>query len=41
VESVTFTVKLKEPEAVGVPDRIPAADNVNPPGKVPEAKLQL
>ena len=41
VESVTFTVKLKEPDAVGVPEIVPADDNVSPPGKAPALMLQL
>ena len=41
VESVTFTVKLKEPEAVGVPDMVPPKDSVRPAGKAPELTLQL
>ena len=36
VESVTFTVKEKDPAAFGVPLINPAADIVNPPGKDPE-----
>ena len=40
VESVTFIVKPKEPEAVGVPEITPAVDNVRPPGRDPEARLQ-
>ncbi len=36
-ESVTFTVKLDEPEAVGVPDMIPVLElRVRPEGKFPE-----
>jgi hypothetical protein len=41
VESVTLAVKLKEPDAVGVPEMVPAEDNVRPPGKAPEPMLQL
>jgi len=42
VESVTFTVKLKEPAAVGVPEIVPvAADIVSPAGSPPELMLQL
>jgi hypothetical protein len=41
VESVTFTVKLNEPEAVGVPEIVPAEDRVRPAGKAPELMLQL
>ena len=36
-ESVTLTMKLKVPAAVGVPLRMPAADKVNPAGNVPLA----
>jgi hypothetical protein len=41
VESVTFAVKLKEPEAVGVPEIVPLVDKVRPVGNVPEGTLQL
>jgi hypothetical protein len=41
VESVTLAVKLKEPDAVGVPEIVPADDNVSPPGSAPELMLQL
>jgi hypothetical protein len=41
VESVTFAEKLKDPDAVGVPEIVPAADKVTPAGSVPEARLQL
>lgn len=34
-ESVTLTLKLKEPEAVGVPDSLPLVLNDNPGGTVP------
>jgi hypothetical protein len=40
VESVTFTVKLKEPEAVGVPEMVPAGESVRPAGKAPALMLQ-
>jgi hypothetical protein len=40
-ESVAFTVKLKLPEAVGVPLITPAVERVNPAGSEPEAKLQV
>ena len=40
VESVTFTVKLNEPEAVGVPEIVPLVDRLKPPGKAPELILQ-
>jgi hypothetical protein len=41
VESVTLAVKLKEPDAVGVPEIAPAEDSVRPPGSAPELMLQL
>ena len=41
VESVAFTVKLNEPEAVGVPEMVPAEDSVRPAGKAPELMFQL
>jgi hypothetical protein len=41
VESVTLTVVLKEPEAVGVPEMVPAADRVKPAGRAPELMLQV
>jgi hypothetical protein len=41
VESVTLAVKLKEPDAVGVPEIVPAEDSVRPPGKAPALMLQL
>ena len=37
IPSVTCTVKVKEPTALGVPDRIPFAPKVMPGGNVPEA----
>ena len=40
VESVTLAVKLKEPEAVGVPEIVPAEDSVRPPGNAPALMLQ-
>ena len=40
MESVTFAVKLKEPEDVGIPEIIPAADRVKPAGSAPELMLQ-
>lgn len=39
--SVTRTVKVLVPVAVGVPDRIPPRDNVRPAGKLPPARVQL
>ena len=42
VESVTFAVKLNEPDDVGVPEIVPLeAFNVSPPGNAPELMLQL
>jgi hypothetical protein len=42
VESVTFAVKLNDPEVVGVPEIVPlAAASVRPAGKAPELMLQL
>lgn len=41
VESVTFIVKLNEPDAVGVPEMVPAAESVRPAGRAPELTLQL
>jgi len=35
--SVTFTVKLLEPAALGMPDTVPLADSLNPAGSVPLA----
>jgi hypothetical protein len=35
VEPVTFTLKLKEPEVLGVPDSLPLVLNDNPGGTVP------
>ena len=40
-ESVTLAVKLNEPEAVGVPEIVPAEDRTRPAGKAPELTLQL
>jgi hypothetical protein len=33
--SVTFTVKLLDPAAPGVPDIVPPADKLSPAGSVP------
>jgi hypothetical protein len=41
VESVTFAVKLNEPDAVGVPEMAPAVDRVNPAGSAPTLTVQL
>ena len=41
VESVTFTVKLNEPDAVGVPEIVPPVESITPPGKAPELIPQL
>jgi hypothetical protein len=35
VESVTLTVNVKEPEVVGVPENVPAADRLIPAGNAP------
>jgi hypothetical protein len=41
-ESVTLTVKLKVPVAVGLPEIVPVvAARVKPPGNAPEVILQL
>ena len=39
-ESVTFTVKLEEPVAVGVPEIVPPEESVKPAGNDPEEMLQ-
>jgi hypothetical protein len=41
VESIALAVKLNEPEAVGVPEMVPAEERVRPAGKAPELMLQL
>jgi hypothetical protein len=41
VESVTLTVKVDEPDAVGVPEIVPEADKVNPAGNDPELTLHV
>ena len=42
VESVTFTVNVNEPDAVGVPESVPVdAARLMPAGKAPELMLQL
>jgi hypothetical protein len=41
VESLTETVKGKEPATEGVPEIAPAEDNVKPVGSVPLERLQL
>jgi hypothetical protein len=41
VESVAFAVKLKEPEAVGVPEMVPAEESVRPAGNEPELIPQV
>jgi hypothetical protein len=39
-ESVTFTVKLEVPAAVGVPEITPVAElRVRPPGKLPDVTV--
>ena len=40
-ESVTRTVKLEEPAAVGVPLITPAALRFNPAGRVPDATVHV
>jgi hypothetical protein len=40
-ESVTSTVKLTLPDAVGVPLMVPALESVSPAGSDPEAMLHL
>jgi hypothetical protein len=40
-ESVTFTVKVAVPLAVGVPLITPVADKPNPAGRLPEALAQV
>jgi hypothetical protein len=35
VESVTLTVNVKDPEVVGVPENVPAADRLIPAGNAP------
>ena len=40
-ESLTVTVKLELPDALGVPLITPAVERVNPAGSEPEAKLQV
>jgi hypothetical protein len=39
--SVTLTVKLDDPAAVGVPDIVPAPDNVRPAGKAPAEMVHV
>lgn len=39
--SVTFTVKLDVPAAVGTPLMVPFVDSPRPDGKLPEAIVQL
>ena len=41
VESVTVTVKLKFPEAVGVPESNPVDDKVSPAGKAPTVSAKV
>ena len=40
-ESVTVTVKLEVPAAVGVPEITPAPLNVRPAGSVPDVTAQV
>jgi len=39
--SLTFTVKLAGPAALGVPDTVPPADKLNPAGSVPVATVHV
>ena len=39
--STTFAVKLNVPAVVGVPDKSPAEESVNPPGNAPALTLQV
>lgn len=39
--SVTRTVNVLVPVALGVPERTPPRDNVRPDGKLPPARVQL
>jgi hypothetical protein len=42
VESVTFTVKVNEPDVVGVPEKMPVDEaRLVPAGNAPELKLQV
>jgi hypothetical protein len=41
LESITRTVKLDWPAAVGVPLILPLANSINPEGKLPELTAQL
>jgi hypothetical protein len=41
VESITLAVNENEPDAVGVPEIVPAAERVKPAGNAPELMLQL
>jgi hypothetical protein len=41
VESVTFAAKVNEPDAVGVPEIVPAVERVRPAGREPEPIVQL
>lgn len=41
VESVTVTVKLNVPAAVGIPEIEPAALKVKPVGRLPEVTAQV
>ncbi len=40
-ESVTRTVKLYDPAAVGVPEIVPEVLSVRPVGRLPTAKVQV
>ena len=41
VESLSWTVKVKLPAAVGVPERMPAEESVTPAGSEPAVMDQL
>jgi hypothetical protein len=41
VESVTLAVNENEPDAVGVPEIVPAEESVKPAGRAPALTLQL
>jgi hypothetical protein len=40
-ESVTLALKLKVPELVGVPERVPLELRLTPDGSVPEAREKV
>lgn len=41
LESVTLSVKTKEPEPDGVPEIVPPDDSVKPVGNVPDTSVQV